>query len=722
MRRVLDALLAPAVGVTARFAMVWKIALVCAVLLVPTVILGNGYRSGMAAQTSFAGSERAGIRYARPLMGLLASTVELRSAEVRTSLGEPAGVTRAAVARAAIDTGVRNVDAIAAQKPGGLDLSKQWPDARAAVTSFAARTPGRSPAAELAAADAALSTINAALMETLTASNLILDPDLDAYSVMDAWLLRTPVVLDIATRSSSDVAVALAHGSRADRRLAVDLAAASARLNDALAAIAVDRSAVQTSTRDGDAAREVSAPLGLLSDSLGRLGDTLSAGMSGTPLPRAGANDGELVAAAARRLSASYPVTLDRLLRERSARLNGVLYRDFLITAIFLLFAAYLVAAVVLQIRRGIGPIVQRLGSLVERCTTDLRRGLEAMARGDLTVAVSPSTPPIEQVSKDELGRVAEAVNGIQEQTAASVEAYNRTRTTLSELIGNVQSASGTVSSASQQIATTSGESQRAVGEIASAVGEVASGAERQVQMIEHARQSAEETAAQVGAAHEVALAGVQSAHQVSQAMEAVRESSSTVTEAMRGLASKSEQIGGIVETITGIAGQTNLLALNAAIEAARAGEQGRGFAVVAEEVRKLAEESEQAAGKIAGLIAEIQTATQRTVVVVDDGARRTEDGVAVVQQAREAFEQIGAQVEQVTSRIAEILNATVEVAAVAEQSSASTEQLSASTEQTSASAQQIAASAEELAATAGLLQELVDTFKVAAAADALAA
>src|SRR4029077_13955397 len=103
-------------------------------------------------------------------------------------------------------------------------------------------------------------------------------------------------------------------------------------------------------------------------------------------------------------------------------------------------------------------------------------------------------------------------------------------------------------------------------------------------------------------------------------------------------LGAKSEQIGGIVETITGIAGQTNLLALNAAIEAARAGEQGRGFAVVAEEVRKLAEEAQQAAASIATLIGEIQSETEHTVGVVAESGRKTEESSVTVETAREAF------------------------------------------------------------------------------------
>jgi methyl-accepting chemotaxis protein len=341
---------------------------------------------------------------------------------------------------------------------------------------------------------------------------------------------------------------------------------------------------------------------------------------------------------------------------------------------------------------------------------------VDRVADGDLTVEVQPKS------ERDLLGT-----------------AMARLVTNLRGLVGDVSQSASTVSSASQQMATTSDETGRAVGEIAAAVGEVAQGAERQVRMVEAARGSVDaaaraaatsaETATQTSQAADdarsAARGGVQTAEQASGAMRAVADASGQVRDAIGELSSRSQRIGGIVDTITGIAEQTNLLALNAAIEAARAGEQGRGFAVVAEEVRKLAEESQAAAAEIAGLVGEIQHETDQVVKTVEDSVKRTEDGVATVEQAREAFQAIDTAVDTMRTRVGEIADTVqqisadaqrardeiTDVAAVAEESSASAEQVSASTQQTSASTQQVAAAATELAQTAEQLDALVRKF-----------
>jgi len=314
-------------------------------------------------------------------------------------------------------------------------------------------------------------------------------------------------------------------------------------------------------------------------------------------------------------------------------------------------------------------------------------------------------------------GRIADGDLTVEHEPKSESDALGgalaRMTVSLRSMIADVARSAQTMGASSQEMASTSAEAGNAVGEIARAVGDVAQGAERQVRMVEVARTTTEETGAAAEQALGEAQEGVVAAEHASEAMTALRGSTGEITEAIRSLSGKSEQIGGIVETITGIAGQTNLLALNAAIEAARAGEQGRGFAVVAEEVRKLAEESQHAAGSIADLIAEIQSETDRTVQAVEDGARRTEESSAVVEQARDAFRRIGASVEDMRGRIATIVETTNEVAAVAEQSSASAEQVSASTEQTSASAQQIAASAQQFASTAQELERLVAQFQL---------
>jgi methyl-accepting chemotaxis protein len=340
-------------------------------------------------------------------------------------------------------------------------------------------------------------------------------------------------------------------------------------------------------------------------------------------------------------------------------------------------------------------------GDEIDRATHTLRENIlgylrpiadaaTSVADGDLTAQVEPRS------ERDTLGI---AVSGMLDSLRA--------------LIGELGKAGNQVAGASQGLAGASSETGRAVSEIATAIESVADGAGRQVQMVDGARNAAQQTAEAATLAQTVAGEGIAAAEQASSAMALVRDSSGEVSQAIESLAQKSEQIGGIVETITGIAGQTNLLALNAAIEAARAGEQGRGFAVVAEEVRKLAEESQQAASSIAELIAEIQSETGRTVEAVAESTQRSQDGVDVVEQAREAFGRIGEHIGDIAARVTQIAESSGEIASVAEQTSATSEQVSASTEETSAATEEIAASAQALAGTAETLQELVGRFTI---------
>ena len=400
---------------------------------------------------------------------------------------------------------------------------------------------------------------------------------------------------------------------------------------------------------------------------------------------------------------------------------------------------------VLLQSRRIVGGVRQMLKAAKALAQGDVDQHLDVHGHDEIA-AMGHAFGDVIVYLRETAGAAAEMGSGNfaveiapRSERDALRNAFVEMRDRVGEVVRAISGTSATLNNSSLQMASTTEEVGRAIGEIAASVGQVASGAEEQVRAVDQVRAMSEEVAmasrnssetaaetAQVAAeARASAEVGEQAVAKVDEAMRGVQSSSADVSAAIRQLGEKSTRIGGIVDTITAISEQTNLLALNAAIEAARAGEQGRGFAVVAEEVRKLAEESQQAAASIADLVSEIRSETERAVTVVEHGVRQTDEGAQTVIEAREAFQQIRQNVESMTARIEQIAASSEQivdsatrmmenvssVANVAEESSASTEQVSAATEETSASTQQIASSAQELSATADELQRLISRF-----------
>jgi methyl-accepting chemotaxis protein len=701
----------PAAQLMARLTYARKFALIGLVLLVPAVLALRAYWTQQGAQIAFSAKERVGMVYLKPANELVLRLVESRGLAVRAAAGDAAAAARQTAAKQRLDAALAAVDEADGAIGAELETTRLWGELKGEVAQAAgarAAKPGQAFDAYGPAVAGALGLV----VQLANGSNLILDPDLDTYYLMDTLITKLPTAADQAGRTA-DLGLIVARGGSMDERVA--LASAQGGLTGTLGLLRDGIGTAFAHTARASLERELSAPLRAVT----------------------GARRGR-VEAVARMEAATTPV-LDQLLEARVDKLSRARVELAVVIAFALLVALYLFVGFFVSVRQAVGEISGRLRSLSERDTTALRAGLEAISRRDLTVEIVPLTEPIARPGRDELGDVARAVNAVRDDTVASVQAYNDTRAALSEAIGRVARGAQSVSGTSQEMAGASEQTGRAVAEIAEAVADVARGAETQVLRTGSARATTDEVAAatQQGAAdaqetviaaqrtRAAAEAGGHAVGEVFEAMQAVRQSSGAAAESIRGLSAKSDDIGGIAATITRIAEQTNLLALNAAIEAARAGESGRGFAVVAEEVRKLAEESEQAAGTIGRLIGEMQSVTARTAQVIESGAERTAAGAASVDGAREAFALVGQSVDDMAGRVEGIAAAIAQIAeritgveqdmgevtSVAEVTSAASEEVTATAQETSVSAQQMASSAGALAETASELSQLVAAF-----------
>jgi len=147
-----------------------------------------------------------------------------------------------------------------------------------------------------------------------------------------------------------------------------------------------------------------------------------------------------------------------------------------------------------------------------------------------------------------------------------------------------------------------------------------------------------------------LAKTGVLTVGQTVEDITLLKETVEAIGQKIQILSQQTIEIGNISLIVSELANQTNMLALNAAVEAVRASEQGKGFGVIATEIRRLADQSKQSAGKINTLVINIQTAINSTVIVMDEGNKRMEKGVKIAQQTAAAFEVVAKAIENIVT------------------------------------------------------------------------
>ena len=352
------------------------------------------------------------------------------------------------------------------------------------------------------------------------------------------------------------------------------------------------------------------------------------------------------------------------------------------------------------ELQMGCVVLVMLLGILaavvitrqITRPLRDTMAIVERIASGDLT-----HTDAITR--RDELGVLQQ---GIQ-----------RMGTTLRELISGIRDGVTQIASAAEELSAVTEQTSAGVNSQKVETDQVATAMQEMSATVHEVARNAEQASVAASDADQQARDGDKVVGEAIDQIEKLAAEVVRSSDAMSVLEQESDKIGKVMDVIKAVAEQTNLLALNAAIEAARAGEAGRGFAVVADEVRGLAQRTQQSTEEIEGLVAALQNGTRQVSGIMLGSRALTDNSVELTRKA-------GTSLENITKTVSNIQAMNQQIAAAAEQQSSVADEISRSivnvrdvSEQTAEASEETVASSVELARLGGQLQMMVSHFRV---------
>jgi methyl-accepting chemotaxis protein len=614
---------APGVRLFRRINFTTKAVLISLAFLLPMLFLVYQYLDVKTEVIRVAKAERDGVEYTKEIVPLLQYAQLNRLAA--TSAASGAAVAGAADYVAGYEAQQQRLAAVEKKLGAQLETGNAYNAylAAAAAARAATGTPDEVFAKHVVSVDAILTLLDRAV----DGSGLSLDPAIESYYLMDASLVRAPILIEAMATMRGTGYAALKAGELSpgqSARINQNFPMASYHqkgLEFGLGKVLKERPGLRTELdyeKSAKAAQEYLAEIERV---------FLSGAIAASP-PQS------FVDIANRAITGQYDVNkrmlalLDKLLEERITTTEYSRNVALLALGFSVLLALYLFRSFHFVTHGGL---------------REVQRHLEAMTDGDLTTSPKPW-------GSDEAARLMFSLSDMQQSLRTIVSQVRGSSDSIVQASTEIASASADLSSRTEQTAANLEESAASVEQVSSTVKNTA----------DNAQQAASLAAANTGVAER---GGVVIAKVVS-TMQEINTSSTKIRE--------------IIGTIDGIAFQTNILALNAAVEAARAGEQGRGFAVVASEVRTLAQRSADAAKEIKSLISTSVEQVEQGAVVVKGAGDTMSEIVTSAKRMSSLLSEISTASNEQASGISQVSSSVQELDRMTQQNAALVEETAA--------------------------------------------